>query len=234
MSIESFIDSLSTRTESKETLRAYGQTLTRFTGYLNDEGIQIDEVKPSTITEYLRHLEDNTGRPASGRLAPSTVSRHLSVISAYYEFRRDESDTDVRNPVEKVRRPKVRNEKPRDVNDNELAKLVDGISDVRDRAIVLLFVYSGMRLDELYKTDKTTITLTKKKQPDGSSLYFGSGEVVGKGNKRRTFLVGPKAMQAVATYLAQKRMKDDLAPLFLSSRGTRLSSRAIQQIVSKW
>jgi site-specific recombinase XerD len=128
----------------------------------------------------------------------------------------------------------VRNEKPRDVDDSVLAKLADGVTDLRDRAIILLFLYSGMRLDELRKTDRTTITLTKKKQPDGSFQYFGSGEVIGKGNKKRSFLVGPKAVQAVTAYLAQQRMKDDLPPLFLSSRKTRLSSRAIQQIVSKW
>ncbi|MHB1745326.1 MAG: tyrosine-type recombinase/integrase [Acidobacteriaceae bacterium] len=35
-------------------------------------------------------------------------------------------------------------------------------------------------------------------------------------------------------YIAAKRMEDDLPSLFLSSRKTRLSSRAIQQIVDKW
>jgi site-specific recombinase XerC len=29
-----------------------------------------------------------------------------------------------------------------------LATLVDGITDIRDRAIVLLFIYSGLRLSE--------------------------------------------------------------------------------------
>lgn len=95
-------------------------------------------------------------------------------------------------------------------------------------------MYSGLRLSELRQLDKTTITLTKKKQPDGAVQYFGSGEVIGKGSKKRSFLVGPKAMQAVAAYIAQQRMKDGLPALFLSSRKTRLSTRAIQQILDKW
>ena len=53
-------------------------------------------------------------------------------------------------------------------------------------AIVLLFVYSGLRLSEVGQLDKTTIILTKKKQPDGSVQYFGSGEVMGKGSKKVT------------------------------------------------
>ncbi len=232
MKIDSFIESL--QTKSKETQRAYRQDLTRFETFLKEKRLRTNQVKQSTIADYIRHLEDTKGRTVSDGLAPATIARHLTVISAYYEWLRGDSDADVRNPVERFRRPKVRNEKPRDVDDSILAKLVDGITDLRDRAIVLLFVYTGLRLSELRQLDKTTITLTKKKLPDGSFQYFGSGEVIGKGSKKRSFMVGPKAMQAVAAYIAQHRMKDDLPALFLSSRKTRLSTRAIQQIVDKW
>jgi site-specific recombinase XerD len=233
MKIDSFMKSLSTQTRSAETLRTYRQNLTRFEAFLNEIGLWVNRVKPSTITEFLNHLEENKGRTASGGLSSSTIGRRLSVVNAYYEWLRNESDTVVRNPVERVRRPKVRNEKPRDVDDSVLAKLVDGISNARDRAIVLLFVYNGLRLSELRQLDKTTITLRRRKEPDGT-YQFGSGEIVGKGGKRRSFLVGPKAMQAVATYIKQDRMSDAQTPLFLSSRKTRLSNRAIQQIVDKW
>jgi site-specific recombinase XerC len=234
MKINSFMETLSTQTTSKETLRAYRQELIRFETFQNEKGLDDTQVKQSTITEYLRHREDGKGRTATGALAPATVARILSVVTAYFDFLQGDSDVAVRNPVDGVRRPKVRNQKPRDVDDSILAKLVNGIADVRDRAIVLLFVYSGLRLSELGQLDKTTIILKGKKQPDGSVQYFGFGEVIGKGKKRRSFVVGPKAMQAVRTYIAQQRMKDELPALFLSSRKTRLSSRAIQQIVSKW
>lgn len=234
MKIDGFMQSLSTQTKSKETLRAYRQDLTRFEIFLKGKGLDESQVKQSTISEFLRHLEDTRGRTAAGTLSPATVARRLSVLSAYFDFAQSDSEVSVRNPVDGVRRPKVRNVQPRDVDDDILAKLVNGIGDVRDRAIVLLFIYSGLRLTELAQLDKTTIKLAKKKQPNGSFLYFGSGEVVGKGGKRRSFLAGPKAMQAVGAYITAQRTKDDLPPLFLSSRRTRLSVRAIQQIVDKW
>ncbi|MHB1675894.1 MAG: site-specific integrase [Acidobacteriaceae bacterium] len=183
MKLDSFIEYLSTQTKSTETLRAYRQDLTRFGVFLKDKGLRTNQVKRSTIADYIRHLEDTKGRAVSDSPAPATIARHLSVIAAYYEWRRGDSDLVLRNPVEGFRRPKVRNEKPSDVDDSVLAKLVDGIIDLRDRAIVLLFVYSGLRLSELRQLDKTTITLTKKKQPDGSLQYFGSGEVIGKGEQ---------------------------------------------------
>jgi site-specific recombinase XerD len=234
MKIESFIESLSTQTGSAETLRAYRQDLIRFDAFLKHKGLRVNQVKPSTITEFVKYLDTGKGRTKNGALSPATIARRLSVISAYYDFLGAESESAIRNPVERVRRPKVRNEKARDVDDAVLAALVDGITDIRDRAIVLLFLYTGLRLSELRQLDKTTITLRRRSMPDGSSQYFGSGEVLGKGSKRRSFLVGPKAMEAVATYVAQQRMQDDLPALFLSSRKKRLSSRAIQQIVDKW
>ena len=193
MKIDSFIESLSSQTKSKETLRAYRQDLTRFGAFLKEKGLRTNQVKQSTIAEFIQHLEDTKGRTVSDSLAPATIARHLTVISAYYKWLRGDSDADVLNPIEGFKCPKVHNETPRDVDDSVLAKLVDGISDSRDRAIVLLFVYTGLRLSELGQLDKTTITLTKKKQPDGSFQYFGSGKVIGKGNKKRSFLAGPKA-----------------------------------------
>jgi site-specific recombinase XerD len=234
MKIESFIESLSMQTSSAETLRAYRQDLTRFEAFLKEKGLRTNQVKRITISEFLNHLAQNKGRTASGNLSPATIARRLSAISAYYEWLQDNSDGTIRNPVERVKRPKVRNEKPRSIDDSVLATLIEGITDVRDKAVVLLFLYSGLRLSELGQLDKTTISLRRQKLSDGSSQYFGAGEVIGKGNKKRSFLVGPKAMEALAAYVAQYRMKDDQPALFLSSRNKRLSSRTIQQIVDKW
>jgi site-specific recombinase XerD len=234
MQIESFLESLSIQTGSAETLRAYRQDISRFGAFLKEKGLEDNQVKHSTIVEFVKHMENNKGRTSAGTLAPATIARRLSVVAAYYDFLGQGSEGIIQNPVEKVKRPKVQNEKIRDIDDGMLDTLVDGITEVRDKAIVLLFLYSGLRLDELRRLDKTSITLRVAKMPDGSSQRFGSGEVVGKGNKKRLFLVGPKAMQAIRTYIAQERMKDELLPLFLSSRRQRLSGRAIQEIVQRW
>jgi integrase/recombinase XerC len=234
MDIKGFLESLSTQTRSAETLRAYRQDLERFDRFLKENELGIEQVKSTTITEFLTYLDKNKGRTTATELAPSTTTRRLSVLSSYFEWLRDASEGTLINPVTRVKRPRVQNKKPRAVNDSLLATLVDGISNARDKAIVLLFLYSGLRLDELRRLNKTTITLRRKKLPDGSLQYFGTGEVDGKGSKKRSFIVGPKAMEAIAAYISQDRMNDDIPALFSSSRKRRLSSRAIQQILSKW
>jgi site-specific recombinase XerD len=230
MNIEAFLNNLSSQTASKETLRAYRQDLEKYEAFLRAKGLRVTQAKPNTITGFINYLAEESG----GALAPATVSRRLSVLSAFYDFLRDNSDGNIRNPVERVKRPKVRNEAPRAVEDNALAALVDGITDIRDKAIVLVFVYSGLRLAELCQLNLDSIVTRRRKQADGSIQYFGTGEIVGKGQKRRQFMVGPTALKALGEYLKTCRKKDDTGALFLSSRHQRISSRSVQDIVSRW
>jgi site-specific recombinase XerD len=234
MQIQHFMQSLSTQTRSQETLRAYREDLHRFQAFLSEVGVEIADAKPSTISAYLAHLEaSKVGATGSG-LAPATVVRRLAVVSQYFDWLQRESDEPVRNPAKLVKRPKVRNVEIRSVDERHLETLVTGITSPRDRAIVLLFVYSGFRLSELRSLDKDTITARRVQTPDGLFEYFGEGEVLGKGGKRRSFRVGPKALQAVGSYLANERGIDINPALFLSARKERLSCRAIQHIVNNW
>ena len=234
MQIQQYLEALGTQTRSSETLRAYRQDLERFDVFLKEKCIRVDQVKSSTITEYLHYLATNKGRTVSATLAPATIVRRLAVLSSYFEWLHQDSDEMVRNPVQKVKRPRIQNALDRAVDDNVLASLLDGITDLRDRALVLLFVYSGLRLSEMRSLDRTTIEVKRELLPDGSYKYLGVGKVTGKGDKQREFLAGMKAVQAVGTYLTQVRATDTNPALFLSSRRQRLSCRAIQQIVGKW
>lgn len=234
MNISGFLASLNT--PSTETLRAYRQTLERFEEFLRHKHLRVTQVKPSTITEFINYLEEHKGRTVGDSLAPATLGRHLAILSSFFTYlRQDDLNSDLRNPVDRVKRPKIDNDLPRAVDDPVLATLVNGITNLRDKALVLLFVYSGLRLDELHRLDRTTITPRRRKSRDGTwGKYYGSGEVIGKGRKCRKIIVGPAALNAVAAYVKECRSADDNAALFLSSRGTRMSCRAIQERVSKW
>ena len=230
MNIQGFLTNLATQTSSTETLRAYRQDLEKYEEFLRFKGLRVTQAKPSTISEFINHLNDKNG----GALAPASISRRLSVLSAFYEFLRGNSDGEIRNPVARMKRPKVNNELPRAVEDNTLATLVDGITDVRDKAIVLLFIYSGLRLAELVQLNKNTIVPRRSKAPDGTVQFYGQGEVIGKGRKRRQFIVGPAALQALGEYIKAHRVNDDNPALFLSERRQRISSRSVQDIVDRW
>jgi site-specific recombinase XerD len=230
MNIKGFLKSLATQTTSKETLRAYRQDLEKYEAFLHSKGLRVTQAKRSTIDDFITQLAAQRGAP----LAPATVARRLAVLSEFYEFLVDNSNGTITNPVKRVKRPKVDNELPRAVEDHVLARLVDGITDKRDKSMVLLFIYTGLRLSELRQLDLNTIVMRKRKRDDGSIEYFGTGEVVGKGRKRRNFLVGPTAVQAVADYINEFRKNDKNPALFLSERKQRISGRMIQATVEKW
>lgn len=234
MEIQKFVLSLSTSSNSKHTQRAYCQPLKRFEEFLSEKGLRIDQINRNHIDEFINDCHEHKGRTKDKTLAPATINLYLTALSVYFEWRNSELDRRRWNPVQSVKRPRVRNKKPKPVDEVILMRLIDGIKDVRDRALILLFLFSGLRLSEVGQLNRQSISLRSHRLPDGSTEYFGVGRVFGKGNKEREFIVAPPAMLAIRNYLRQSRAGDDLLPLFLSSRKTRLSSRTMEQVLAKW
>jgi site-specific recombinase XerC len=235
MKIDDFIGALAAESHaSPETLRAYRQTLLRFEAFLRDRKLRVTQVRRATIKDFINHLEKNKGRTRDERLAPATVARQLAILKSYYDFLKDNTEGKIRNPVERVKRPKLSNQLPRAVDPTNLSVLLDGITDVRDRAIVLTFVYSGLRLSELIQLNRDSITVRQRRLEDGSIHIYGYGEVLGKGRKRRDFRIGARVIDAIKAYVQEHRRGDKNEALFLSSRGKRISSRRVQEILEIW
>ena len=172
MEIGRFLEALRAQTTSKETLRAYRQNLERFESFLSQKGLRVNQVTPSVITQFMSHLAQERSQRGLKTLAPATVSRRLSVISAYFDWIINDACEITRNPVVQVKRPKSTNVQHRDANDSDLAALAEGITDLRDRAIVLLFLYSGLRLSELARLEKASLSLRRKRLPGGHPSTF--------------------------------------------------------------
>jgi site-specific recombinase XerD len=234
MEIDSFLLSVSVQTDSEHTLRAYRRPLDRFHDFLQGKGLRIDQVNGGHIAEWIDHLKEHSGRTRGEKLSPATINSYLTPVSLYFDWRSVKLRRRTPNPVGLVKRPKVRNKDPKPVDDAVLDTMSGGVTDLRDLALILLFLFSGLRLAELAQLDRGSFRLKAHKLPDGSVDYYAHGTVTGKGMKEREFIVAPPAMLAIRDYLNQRRAGDTLPPLFLSSRKTRLSCRAIEQIVTKW
>ena len=95
--------------------------------------------------------------------------------------------------------------------------------DIRDNAVIHLFLNSGLRLSEL-----------KNVSIDDLKLDNGTFSIIGKGNKERTGYINEITKKALEEYL---RIRNNFSPkgktLFVSRYGTKMSSTAIEKIIKK-
>jgi site-specific recombinase XerC len=119
-----------------------------------------------------------------------------------------------------LRRPRVPHKLVEPLDDAALRRMLDAAS-VRDRAIVLLMLDTGLRLSELAGLRPSDL------RPDGSL------KVMGKGARERIVPVGGVARQALVRYLRQGNFADAGAAVFRGRGGGALGARGVQQVFKR-
>ncbi|NNJ91821.1 MAG: tyrosine recombinase XerC [Gammaproteobacteria bacterium] len=206
---------------SAHTRDNYERDLSRFQQWLEENAVsQWRNVKQHHVRQFVafRHRKG---------LAAKSLQRLLSSIRSFYKYLLREQLAE-ENPGIGVRAPKVKRKLPSTMNVDEVSQLLKPDSndplDIRDLAIMELFYSSGLRLSELLSLNLEDFPV------DVEELT-----VVGKGSKTRIVPVGQFARDAVARWMEVRTTlanKDEPA-LFVSKRGSRISSRSIQQRLSQ-
>jgi site-specific recombinase XerD len=116
------------------------------------------------------------------------------------------------------------------LSEDEVARAIqlpdeNTLTGKRNQAILELFYSTGIRLGELLGLNVGDLNFSRM-----------TLRVFGKGAKERVVPFGKKAAQAVEAYLDRRRneqgsyaLKD---PLFISSRGSRISRPAVQKLIT--
>ena len=229
--IDEFVEHLAAeRGFSRHTVRSYRSDLAGLAQFAAGRGIV-------TIAEVdLELLRDWLWQGSQAGLAKSTLARHSAAarsLSVWLE-RSGRTPTDA---ATRLRAPKSDRHLPRvltrgQVDDlfSRLAARADGGEAIacRDLAIVELLYASALRVSELVGLDVHDI--------DTGRL---TARVTGKGNRERVVPFGLPAHRAVAGYLLHRdSLLADAATaapssaLFLGSRGGRLGTRAVYEVVA--
>jgi integrase/recombinase XerD len=187
---------------------------------------QLTEVKQVELKHLSEHLEHKK------RLGLSAASIKLVVVALKIFFRwlqtRKRLDHD---PAEVIPLPRVERYLPETMNELQIERLLDGVPDVgpralRDRAMLELLYASGLRVSELVNARLENLDL------DNRVI-----RVTGKGNKTRLVPVGTKACDAIKRYVEGERpdfvKKRTGSEIFLSKRGTKLTTVRVWQIVKE-
>ena len=185
---------------------------------------QIDSPRGVTlpaITEYLAE------RKRAG-LSASSIKLIVVALKIFFRFLAGKGDVD-RNPAEALALPRIERYLPETLNESQVEQFLERIDTkaphgLRDRAMIELLYASGLRISELANARLENFNFEERVM-----------RVTGKGNKTRIVPVGRKACEALAAYLTTERPKlvkhRTGSEIFLSERGTKLTTARIWQIV---
>lgn len=218
--IEAFLKSL--HHLSPHTRKAYQRDLRCFQNYCDDQKIcSWKEADGRQLRGFVaqQHRQGKSGR---------SLQRNLSAIRAFYRYLINQGLAG-HNPARGIVTPKSARKLPKALDVDQSAQLMEikgeDVLVVRDRAILELMYSCGLRLSELVSLNMDSI--------DRNDALV---TVIGKGNKTRVIPVGREAIQALDMWLKFRngQAKQGESALFVSSRGTRISTRTIQQRLRQW
>ncbi len=219
------------RNVSAHTRIAYIADVQDFAGFLQKSSIikdqnEIINVEPEIIREYLGCLYRQ-------KVKKITVNRKISSLKAFYKYGLRTGKIQ-NNPAEMIRTLKTEKYTPTFLSVDEIFELLavkneNSVLGLRNRAMLEVFYSSGLRLSEVAGLDLTDIDFNQKLL-----------KVRGKGRKERIVPIGGPAIKAVREYLGKveeirKNQNGDVfkRPLFLNSRGERITTRSIARIVNE-
>lgn len=206
------------------TRRGYASDLRLFIRYLASRAdvTTVEEVSRRHVHDYLAELDRQ-------RQAGATRARKLAAIKSFFAYLEDAGVID-RSPATGIPRPKQDVRQPRVLAEHEYEALRQACdSHLRDRALIELFLQTGLRLSEV-----ASLTLADLQLPsEPIEGCIGAVTVTGKGRKRRTVSLNSKACGALSAYL-DGRLACKGSRVFLSRSGGGLTARAIQRTIKKY
>ena len=195
---------------STHTVKNYVNILDQFIRWLT---VPLPEVTRKEIGAYVDHL-------LRKRRTPKTITCHLQTIRLFFDYLINEEGIRMVNPVTRIslRLPKPL---PRHLKDDQVRRLFDGITDLRDRAMFMLMLRCGLRVQEVAELTVDAIEYQRRQ------IFVFHG----KGAKDRVVYMSEDARSALLAYLKKRSSK--ARGLFLVQkgpmRGKPLSVRGIQK-----
>jgi integrase/recombinase XerC len=207
---------------SPETVKNYRRDIDSLAHWCDSAGV---EEWGTLDSEHIRTWAAQSFRRG---LSARSIQRQLSAVRSFFRYLLRERAVSA-NPAAGVAAPKARKRLPNTLDADRMTRLVEiegeGPLVDRDRAILELLYSSGLRLSELKDLDLLDIDLAD-----------ATVRVTGKGSKDRIVPVGRFARNALKGWLKARAAlaNPDETAVFVSQRGTRISTRSIQDRLKFW
>lgn len=212
---------------SDYTITAYQNDLNQFFTFLieNYQIHDIRDISHQLIRSWIFDLSNNS-------ISNRTINRKLSTLKTFYRYLRKENIVQ-ENPLSKINPPKANKYLPAFVNKLQMDMLFedgifgDNFTGRRDRLIIEMLYFTGMRLSELTNLKDTDI--------NHRNLQL---KVLGKRNKERVIPFNNLLKDSVDTYIAMRNLEVDLTPsegyFFVTKKGKKIYKELVYRIVNTY
>lgn len=222
--ITEFIEEDCSYVLSPETTRNYHSMLKIFAGFVEQRGYS--NIDKKVLMDFIKYLMNERGNSIK------RVENYLSALSSFYEYLLFDDVVDG-NPVTPVRKRVIGRKykkfsKPQQrkiISPEDMSAFINSIMDLRDRAMVLLFVKTGVRRNELINIDvqdidwkEMSILLKKTPKRSNSSVFFDDECA--------------RVLQKWLKFREKTDPKTDA--LFTNTQGGRLNRNGVYNAVTLW
>jgi len=211
-SIISYRRYLKRRNYSPHTIKNYLNRLKHFVVWVN---VPLEQVDYEKVLSYIDWLIGKL-------LTATTINCHLFCISRFYQYLHYEKGLPTANPIKKSSALRLPKPLPRYIKDEELTMFFKVVKSYRDKAMFMLMLRCGLRVEEVAHMRLPAIDLKRR------SLMI----IQGKGGKSRVVYLSKDAYDALVAYL-KVRSASKTQGLFLVEKGVckrqPISVRGIQK-----
>lgn len=216
---EHFITDRKVSNLTENTIIYYQLKLGRFIKYCIENGVEnIGELTPSFLRGYLEVL-------ASTHTPGGVLSYFRAVRSYLYWYEAEVEPEGWKNPIRKVRTPKVPELILEPVEASDLQKMLavcrHSFLGARDSAMLMVLADTGLRASELLSLNREDVNV------------FDGGLLVrqGKGRKPRQVYLGERGRKALRAYM---RKRTDTNPcLWINQPGERLQYWGLKMAINR-
>ena len=192
--LNKFISSKEIEGCSTRTLNYYRDNINKMFDAVN---LPVNEITTEILRNY--YLADYKSNSKAGMVTIDNIRRTLSSFFAWLE----NEDYIVKSPVRRIHKVKTTRKVKETLTDENLEKLRDTCSNVRDLAILELLISTGMRVGEITRLNISDMNFQER-----------SCIVLGKGNSERVVYFSAKSKMYIKKYLETRT--DDNEALFVS------------------
>ena len=204
------------------TLAAYRGDLTRFSRWLSNRGLGLENARRLDVLDFLAE---------HAHWPPRTIARRLSALRRFYQHLEREGRI-AGNPCDRIDAPRLGRPLPGTLTEQDVERLlaapdVDTVLGVRDRAMLEVLYATGLRVSELVGLRSEQVDLRQ-----------GVLRVVGKGGRERLVPLGEQAVDWLERFLERGRTgilgARSSAALFPTGRGRAMTRQAFWQLVKRY